>query len=76
MISPKEYFYTRWMFGRIRDCWDRPICSTPGGQIELMERKIDCGRPWFMDDKAEYVLALNSTSNTHKAERELILFPH
>lgn len=54
LISPKEYFYTRWMFGRIRDCWDRPLCSTPGGQIEILERKILCGRPWFMDDKVEF----------------------
>jgi len=53
LISPKEYFYTRWMFGRIRDCWDRPICSTPAGKIEILERKINCGRPWFMDDKIE-----------------------
>eukprot|EP01087_Luapelamoeba_hula_P007610 TRINITY_DN1858_c0_g1_i1.p1 TRINITY_DN1858_c0_g1~~TRINITY_DN1858_c0_g1_i1.p1 ORF type:complete len:544 (-),score=60.95 TRINITY_DN1858_c0_g1_i1:56-1687(-) len=49
LIFPKEYFYTRWMYGRIRDCWDRPICSVPAGQIEVMEREIRTGHPWFQD---------------------------
>jgi len=47
LIFPKEYFFTRWMYGRIRDCWDRPICGVPAGRIELLERDIRSGEPWF-----------------------------
>lgn len=31
----------RYMFGRIRDCWDRPICSRPGPVFQLMGRIFD-----------------------------------
>jgi len=31
-------FYSRYLFGRICDCWNRPICSTPGAYINIMER--------------------------------------
>lgn len=31
----------RYMFGRIRDCWDRPICSRPGPVFEAMGRIFD-----------------------------------
>jgi hypothetical protein len=40
-LKEKEYFYMRYMFGRIRDCWDRPICSRPGPVFELMGRTFD-----------------------------------
>ncbi|EGG22099.1 serine C-palmitoyltransferase subunit [Cavenderia fasciculata] len=33
-----EYFYQRRLYGRIRDCWDRPICSMPGAWIDVMLR--------------------------------------
>jgi serine palmitoyltransferase len=48
MVTPKgyaplfvdsEYFYIRRLFQRIRDCWDRPICSVPGAWIEVLERQ-------------------------------------
>lgn len=38
LLKEKEYFYMRYMFGRIRDCWDRPICSRPGPLFQLMGR--------------------------------------
>ena len=31
----------RRLFARIRDCWDRPICSKPGSFIDVMERGPD-----------------------------------
>lgn len=34
-----ESFYTRNVYTRIRDCFNRPICSVPGAEIELPERK-------------------------------------
>ena len=31
-------FYTRRMYYRIHDCWNRPICGAPGAWIDVMER--------------------------------------
>lgn len=36
-----ESFYTRNVYYRIRDCFNRPICSVPGAELELVERKTD-----------------------------------
>ncbi|XP_072783721.1 serine palmitoyltransferase 3 isoform X2 [Taeniopygia guttata] len=36
-----ENFYTRNLYLRIRDNWNRPICSVPGPQFDLMERVTD-----------------------------------
>uniref|UniRef100_A0A7N9AW60 serine C-palmitoyltransferase n=1 Tax=Mastacembelus armatus TaxID=205130 RepID=A0A7N9AW60_9TELE len=33
-----ENFYTRNLYMRIRDNWNRPICSVPGAKMELMQR--------------------------------------
>jgi serine palmitoyltransferase len=41
LLKAKEYFYTRFFFGRLRDCWDRPICSRPGAVFDLMGRDFD-----------------------------------
>eukprot|EP01089_Gocevia_fonbrunei_P002723 TRINITY_DN1262_c0_g1_i1.p1 TRINITY_DN1262_c0_g1~~TRINITY_DN1262_c0_g1_i1.p1 ORF type:complete len:502 (-),score=105.66 TRINITY_DN1262_c0_g1_i1:15-1520(-) len=38
LLRRKEYFYTRRLFARIRDCWDRPICSAPGPAIDVVKR--------------------------------------
>jgi serine palmitoyltransferase len=34
-----ESFYTRHLYRRIRDCWNRPITGVPGGYMYLLERK-------------------------------------
>ncbi|XP_006865685.1 PREDICTED: serine palmitoyltransferase 3 [Chrysochloris asiatica] len=36
-----ENFYTRNLYMRIRDNWNRPICSAPGPQFDIMERVSD-----------------------------------
>ncbi|KAJ7341637.1 hypothetical protein JRQ81_005976 [Phrynocephalus forsythii] len=36
-----ENFYTRNLYMRIRDNWNRPICSAPGPTFDLMERTSD-----------------------------------
>ncbi|OCT68193.1 serine palmitoyltransferase 2 isoform X2 [Xenopus laevis] len=36
-----EDFYTRNLYMRIRDNWNRPVCSVPGERIDLMERFTD-----------------------------------
>lgn len=33
-----ENFYTRNLYMRIRDSWNRPICSVPGATFDLFER--------------------------------------
>ncbi|XP_072300893.1 serine palmitoyltransferase 2b [Eucyclogobius newberryi] len=33
-----ENFYTRNLYMRIRDNWNRPICSVPGAKMDLMHR--------------------------------------
>lgn len=33
-----ENFYTRNLYMRIRDSWNRPLCSVPGAKFDLVER--------------------------------------
>ncbi|XP_010155096.1 PREDICTED: serine palmitoyltransferase 2, partial [Eurypyga helias] len=33
-----ENFYNRNLYMRIRDSWNRPICSVPGAKMDMMER--------------------------------------
>lgn len=33
-----ETFYTRNIYRRIRDCWNRPIASTPGAYFDVVDR--------------------------------------
>uniref|UniRef100_A0A673M6S9 serine C-palmitoyltransferase n=1 Tax=Sinocyclocheilus rhinocerous TaxID=307959 RepID=A0A673M6S9_9TELE len=35
-----ENFYTRNLYMRIRDSWNRPICSVPGATFDLVERHL------------------------------------
>ncbi|XP_043912170.1 serine palmitoyltransferase 3 [Protopterus annectens] len=36
-----ENFYTRNLYRRVSDNWNRPICSLPGPEFDLMERVTD-----------------------------------
>ncbi|KAK0181781.1 hypothetical protein PV327_004031 [Microctonus hyperodae] len=33
-----ETFYLRYVYRRVRDCWNRPVCSVPGAMITLKDR--------------------------------------
>ncbi|XP_063699304.1 serine palmitoyltransferase 2 [Culicoides brevitarsis] len=33
-----ERFYLRYVYRRVRDCWNRPICSVPGARVTVKER--------------------------------------
>lgn len=33
-----ESFYSRYVYRRVRDCWNRPICSVPGAELTLKDR--------------------------------------
>ncbi|KAJ8674239.1 hypothetical protein QAD02_005501 [Eretmocerus hayati] len=36
-----EQFYLRYVYRRIKDCWNRPICSVPGSTVTLKDRKTN-----------------------------------
>ncbi|XP_063296572.1 serine palmitoyltransferase 2 [Pelobates fuscus] len=36
-----ENFYTRNLYMRIRDNWNRPVCSVPGERVDVLERYTD-----------------------------------
>jgi len=38
LLKSWENFYTRRLYHRIQDCFNRPISSTPGAQIKVLER--------------------------------------
>jgi len=38
LLKSWESFYTRRLYGRINDCWNRPIKSSPSASIDVMER--------------------------------------
>ena len=36
-----ESFFARNMYRRVRDCWNRPIASTPGAYTDMVDRVSD-----------------------------------
>ena len=56
-----ESFYTRNVYIRIRDCFNRPICSVPGAEIELLDRKTN-DYNWSFYFTGKKVKALNMGS--------------
>ncbi len=38
LYSNFEAFFTRKLYRRARDCWNRPICSAPGSEMVLVDR--------------------------------------
>ena len=41
LLSDFESFYTRRMYQRIRDCWNRPTTGVPNSQVTLLTRASD-----------------------------------
>lgn len=39
ILDETPAFFGRYLFGRISDCWDRPISSKPGAFVDVMDRK-------------------------------------
>lgn len=39
--SDFSHYYTRNIYIRIRDCWNRPIASAPGAYMDVMDRYSD-----------------------------------
>ncbi|CAH3027403.1 unnamed protein product [Porites evermanni] len=53
-----ESFYTRNLYTRIRDCWNRPICSVPGDTIKILDRASD-DYGWSFRQTGQSTKALN-----------------
>lgn len=58
LYSEYECFYTRNLYTRIRDCFNRPICSVPGAFISIIERISD-DYNWTFKKSGKTIEALN-----------------
>ena len=56
-----ESFYTRNYYLRVRDIFQRPICSVPGAQIEILERKTNDFN-WTYHFTGKKIPAINMSS--------------
>ncbi len=61
LFQSYESFYTRNVYIRIRDCFNRPICSVPGAEIELVKRESD-DYNWTFKQTGDTIKALNMGS--------------
>lgn len=41
LTSDFEAFFTRRLYGRVRDCWNRPTTGVPGDWITVLDRVAD-----------------------------------
>jgi len=41
LLTSWENFFTRRMYHRIQDCWNRPITGPPGAHINILQRESD-----------------------------------
>jgi serine palmitoyltransferase len=48
LLKSWESFYTRRLYHRIQDCFNRPIASYPGANIQVLERVSDDGNKTMM----------------------------
>ncbi|XP_060562907.1 serine palmitoyltransferase 2-like isoform X1 [Ruditapes philippinarum] len=56
-----ENFYTRNLYRRVRDCWNRPICSVAGEYMDVMDRTSpDSGWNFELSDKKHHVMNFGS----------------
>ena len=44
LLKSWEHFYTRRLYTRVQDCFNRPIASNPGAHIDVLERVSDDGQ--------------------------------
>mmetsp|Transcript_5656 Transcript_5656/g.8594 ORF Transcript_5656/g.8594 Transcript_5656/m.8594 type:complete len:502 (-) Transcript_5656:16-1521(-) len=61
LLKSWENFYTRRLYHRIQDCWNRPIKSSPSAYIEVMERtSVDDNCTLQLSGKSTKVLNMGS----------------
>ncbi|XP_077302730.1 serine palmitoyltransferase long chain base subunit [Arctopsyche grandis] len=41
LFNQFDELYSYYVYRRVRDCWNRPICSSPGAEITLKDRVTD-----------------------------------
>ncbi|XP_077994691.1 serine palmitoyltransferase 2-like [Glandiceps talaboti] len=70
LYSDFESFYTRNLYRRIRDCWNRPICSIPAGEFDIMER-VSNDYNWHINltGKSQHCINLGSYNYLGFAEK-------
>ncbi|XP_021929475.1 serine palmitoyltransferase 2 isoform X1 [Zootermopsis nevadensis] len=64
-----ESFYLRYVYRRVRDCWNQPICSVPGAEIVLKDR-ITKDYGWTFEHGSPVEFSI-STAVTRKVEPTL-----
>ncbi|KAL4238540.1 Serine palmitoyltransferase 2 [Mactra antiquata] len=56
-----ENFYTRNLYRRVRDCWNRPVCSVAGAYVDVTERLThDCGWNFELTDNFQHTMNFGS----------------
>ncbi len=61
LVADWEDFYTRRMYHRIVDCWNRPIASCPGAWFDVIERTpLQYGKPLEWTGRTSRALNLGS----------------
>ena len=61
IVNDFEDFYTRRLYQRIHDCWNRPIASCPGAYIDVIERApLRYGQPLTFTGQTRHCLNLGS----------------
>jgi len=75
LLSDWQDFYTRRLYNRIQDCFNRPIDSAPGAWVSVIEREFDSSCPGGMRMKHSSVQTLNLSSYNYLgfAESELAM---
>jgi serine palmitoyltransferase len=70
LLKSWENFYTRRLYHRIQDCFNRPIASSPGASIQVLERVSDNGT------KTLELLGTLEDLDTNKQREEYKKSPH
>jgi len=73
LLNDFQDFYTRRLYARIQDCFNRPICSAPGAWINVMERDFaeDHTSPMVLTGTHTTALNLSSYNYLGFAECDL-----
>ncbi|EKX33302.1 hypothetical protein GUITHDRAFT_98377 [Guillardia theta CCMP2712] len=62
LMNDFQDFYTRRLYHRIQDCFNRPISSAPGAWIDVIEREFANAEMSTMRHTGSHVTALNLSS--------------
>ncbi|KAJ1494808.1 pyridoxal phosphate-dependent transferase [Baffinella frigidus] len=62
LLNDFQDFYTRRLYYRIQDCFNRPISSAPGAWIDVMEREFSAPDQSAMRPTGDVITALNLSS--------------